>query len=1063
MPDKYSAFISYRHAEVDSRVAKQIQHDLERFVIPKAIREKTGMKKIGRVFRDKEELPITSDLNENIAAALADAEYLIVICSPRTKESMWVAKEIETFLTTHSRQHVLTVLAEGEPGDVIPERLLSETVTDPETGETKEVPVEPLSCDYRISSRQAKREELPRLAATILACGYDDLKQRQRLYRARRLTAILAGIMLLSLGMTAYYIWSGARIKENYIMALRNQSVYLAAESANALEEGDRMTAVLLGMEAMPKEGSDRPLTPEAELALARAVGAYRFQSSDLNSTILDTRFGGGLVLQGFWLNEEGSLLAALDKRKTLTVWDTDNESKLWDLQLNDLYVRPDEGTVSISSIEIAFASNGKLLVHDEDTAALYDARSGEQLWSYTPETRWTSGIRKTEALPSGDRILVYDSEGCACLSAESGEMLWKAAYPARPDGSEVSGYDLSFFIECPFSPDGSRTMVVAEDDDDLFSGICLDLNTQTWSFLPGKYTQILTGVLPDEESAVLMGFADEAERSKQLFTTLVNREGTVLIRCEKAGEEQAVWETPLDYYTASQCETMRLLEDGTLYVSIADRCARLNLKNGTILGSSEMSAPVVRYVLQNSMCTAAVLSDGRFGLFSFDGNYCSCEPMFDPSVIEAAFRIRENGVREYYTLAYNDSVINRSITGILYDEHYEKLGWEITGTPTESLRAGDLLVLLRYENAYAVRLPDGALLGSFEDEAWSNLKNPVLSADGTRIAFTSGYDEEVLLTGAVKGETLQEIPLPEELGGEDTYRHILASGASGTRICRLFAVPYGEADGPVILCVFDAESGSESVTVVRKTDGSPADFSQAVWLGGRFLLEEKENGEGWLLDPETAELQAFSPEWVSCEPGPVLETGNGRQYTFYQGYTFSITDEEGTLLREIQLDTPAASAAFREKENRILIVGENGNLYVFRPDGTRDTVIDLGFTVQDSVSQFGNCRWDLSDPEQIVLYCKNNAYLIDPEAWKLTTQVDYCFYAHGSRYYCVRYESEGVNDEGRSPAVVYERYTPERLMEMGRELVGNAVLPDPEKYGLVREEKLPEENAPQN
>ncbi|MBR1781770.1 MAG: hypothetical protein IJ751_10260 [Oscillospiraceae bacterium] len=50
----YNAFISYRHAEVDSRVASEVQHRLEHFHVPAAIRKKTGMGKIERIFRDKE-------------------------------------------------------------------------------------------------------------------------------------------------------------------------------------------------------------------------------------------------------------------------------------------------------------------------------------------------------------------------------------------------------------------------------------------------------------------------------------------------------------------------------------------------------------------------------------------------------------------------------------------------------------------------------------------------------------------------------------------------------------------------------------------------------------------------------------------------------------------------------------------------------------------------------------------------------------------------------------------------------------------------------------------------
>ena len=42
MPLHYNAFISYKHAPADIAVAKDIQHRLEHFRVPKPIREKTG-------------------------------------------------------------------------------------------------------------------------------------------------------------------------------------------------------------------------------------------------------------------------------------------------------------------------------------------------------------------------------------------------------------------------------------------------------------------------------------------------------------------------------------------------------------------------------------------------------------------------------------------------------------------------------------------------------------------------------------------------------------------------------------------------------------------------------------------------------------------------------------------------------------------------------------------------------------------------------------------------------------------------------------------------------------
>lgn len=165
----YNAFISYRHHPDDIRVASEIHRSLERFHVPRSIRKKYG--KIERLFRDKEELPITSDLNDDIDSALYNSDYLIVICSVHTKESIWVQREIELFLKTHPRNKVLTVLASGEPYDVIPDILLHEDVADPVTGETRRIDIEPLSCDWRGNRRKARQEELPRLAAPLLGCA----------------------------------------------------------------------------------------------------------------------------------------------------------------------------------------------------------------------------------------------------------------------------------------------------------------------------------------------------------------------------------------------------------------------------------------------------------------------------------------------------------------------------------------------------------------------------------------------------------------------------------------------------------------------------------------------------------------------------------------------------------------------------------------------------------------------------------------------------------------------------------------------------------------------------
>ena len=102
---KYDAFISYRHAELDKFVAEKLHKQLEAFSLPKSVVKKCPgqKKKIERVFRDKEELPLTSNLEDPIVQALQNSEWLIVICSPRLRESVWCKKEIETFIALRGR------------------------------------------------------------------------------------------------------------------------------------------------------------------------------------------------------------------------------------------------------------------------------------------------------------------------------------------------------------------------------------------------------------------------------------------------------------------------------------------------------------------------------------------------------------------------------------------------------------------------------------------------------------------------------------------------------------------------------------------------------------------------------------------------------------------------------------------------------------------------------------------------------------------------------------------------------------------------------------------------
>ena len=213
----YNAFISYNHNPRDNKIVATLQRQLENYRIPKEIRAATGVDKIERVFLDKGELEVAGDLNKVICDALENTDYLIVICSPESKKSIWVQREIEYFLRNHSIDNILTVITAGEPNDVLPEILFhgepgaltqeqsatDGTATDGPAPETEGQPglaTEPLSCDYRLTPRVARNVELPRMVAALGGCRYDDPVQGPRHYRMRRLTIAMsaARVVLLS-------------------------------------------------------------------------------------------------------------------------------------------------------------------------------------------------------------------------------------------------------------------------------------------------------------------------------------------------------------------------------------------------------------------------------------------------------------------------------------------------------------------------------------------------------------------------------------------------------------------------------------------------------------------------------------------------------------------------------------------------------------------------------------------------------------------------------------------------------------------------------------------------
>ncbi len=282
MTQRYSAFISYSHA--DTAVARWLHRALETYRLPKGL---VGMDspfgpvpaRLPPVFRDRDELPASADLGQELRGALAAARFQIVLCSPRSARSMWVNEEILAFKRAHGEARVLPLIIDGEPyaGDereCFPPALRFKLADD---GSLSDVPAEPIAADLR-DGKDGKRLALLKLIAGITGLKLDQLAQRDAARRQRQLLAITGGslaIALVTIGLAIYANIQRAEAVRQQLVATRSLDFLIGTfEIANPATENPRsITALTILERASKRAASELPQEPLVSARLLATTG----------------------------------------------------------------------------------------------------------------------------------------------------------------------------------------------------------------------------------------------------------------------------------------------------------------------------------------------------------------------------------------------------------------------------------------------------------------------------------------------------------------------------------------------------------------------------------------------------------------------------------------------------------------------------------------------------------------------------------------------------------------------------------------------------------------------
>ncbi|MCP4403775.1 MAG: CHAT domain-containing protein [bacterium] len=238
-------------------------------------------------------------------------------------------------------------------------------------------------------------------------------------------------LAIIGVAVALFGLWRQTTEERN--KALKTQSLLLTALSQKQIEQGASTLAILLALEALPKDMAhpDRPYVDEAKNQLYKAVNSQRkrliFKGHESYVTHAAFNLDGTRVLTASWDN-------------TARLWDTSSGQEVAVLRGHESYV-----------VYAVFSPDGAKIVttSEDNTVRLWDSTSGHEL----AVLRGHKGsVWHAAFSPDSTRIVTASWDGTA--------RLWRVA-----NGEELAVLEHEGSVwHAEFSPDGARIVTASWD-----------------------------------------------------------------------------------------------------------------------------------------------------------------------------------------------------------------------------------------------------------------------------------------------------------------------------------------------------------------------------------------------------------------------------------------------------------------------------------------------------------------------------------------------------------------------------------------------------------------------
>lgn len=675
---EYDAFICYKHTPMDSAAAKELRNALEHYGRGIFMRSRP----IRRVFLDEGELASCADFGERIRDALKHAKWLIVLCSRETKESHWVTEEIKTFLEFHSPSQVLAVVIDGEPEHVYPDILIKNGIN------AKSL----LAADARGDSLKEIRKKIQsdaklKIAAPILNMTYDDLKQRDKLYRWKRNTVgICLGFLVLALfsgyaAIKSRQIASQAlEITKQQRKALENQAWYLLEQAKKSYEQNDRFASVEQCLKAHELLQDSKIFLPQIYRLLSENLGLYMLPSNVEKTVRSEGIFHlqeGASVRGRIFTDNKGKYLFAAAEN-AIHIWDTETFKEKRTIEASEFVEEFDE--------KCLLEEQSGILAVGSHAVTCFDYEKGSVVWEFqSEEYELVEGYAVSEdqslvVVANSKKLYVLDAKTGVVLEtielelAEEKDLVFQDAnIVVSPDNNQIA---------CTVVKERDKSQENSVSEKYSYRFLLYDLKNGNWSLLSKfenenspSFTDMLLHFTEDGQ----LFFIYDLKGLNMVLTGKVyhftSEKMSIGMGLFDVPSSRQIWKGSREYQVDGDLFAWNTTYDGkdVLCVVYGNRCEFLDLTDGTVLDFCETSASVVNVrKLENEM--ELVLENGELLYFSCQNGTVNGYEYF-PAKLKSFYACGT----DYYILPREEEGFNAKNQIIkyqyeVYDERYTVL-----------------------------------------------------------------------------------------------------------------------------------------------------------------------------------------------------------------------------------------------------------------------------------------------------------------------------------------------------------------------------------------------------